>query len=149
MVAKGPLTEPLVYPIIVLARGNNSGSKPVEETIEEWRPIPGYEGLYEISNLRRVRSVARTEQIGNATRPRASTLIRLDNGRATLSREGQAQRVNANRVADEVFDDRPIEKASEPGEIWKPIPGFEEFYELSNRYRVRASARVINGGRYR
>ena len=121
----------------------------MEETIEEWRPIPGYEGLYEVSNLRRVRSVARTEQIGNSTRPRASTLIRLDNGRATLSREGQARRVNANRIADEVFDDHPIEKASEPGEIWKPIPNFEEFYELSNRYRVRASARVINGGRYR
>ena len=27
--------------------------------IEEWRPIPGYEGLYEVSNLGRVRSVDR------------------------------------------------------------------------------------------
>lgn len=121
----------------------------MEEMNEEWRPIPGYEGLYEISNLRRVRSVARTEQIGNSQRPRASTLIRLDHGRATLSRGGKANRVNANRIADEIFADSPIEQISEPGEAWKPVPGFEDFYELSNRGRVRTKARKITDGRYR
>ena len=27
---------------------------------EEWRPVPGYEGLYEVSNTGKVRSISRT-----------------------------------------------------------------------------------------
>lgn len=34
---------------------------------ELWKPIKGYEGLYEISNLGRVRSIAREVQRGNST----------------------------------------------------------------------------------
>lgn len=31
--------------------------------IEEWRPIKGYEGLYEVSNLGRVKGFAKGEKI--------------------------------------------------------------------------------------
>lgn len=34
---------------------------------EQWRPIPGWEGLYEVSSFGRVRSVARTVQATNRT----------------------------------------------------------------------------------
>lgn len=37
---------------------------------EEWRPIPGYEGLYEVSDLGRVRSLDREwRQLGRAGKP--------------------------------------------------------------------------------
>ena len=121
----------------------------MEDTIEQWRPVPGYEGLYEVSNLRRVRSVARTEQIGGSLRLRAGTILRLDQSRAMLSRDGAQKRVNVNRLADQVFPDQPIELPEELGEIWRPIPNFEQFYEISNRHRVRAFARETDGGRYR
>lgn len=32
--------------------------------IEDWRAIPGYEGLYEVSNQGRVRSLDRYDNIG-------------------------------------------------------------------------------------
>lgn len=34
-------------------------------------------------------------------------------------------------------------------EIWKPIKGYEGYYEISNMARVRAVDRIINGRRYR
>lgn len=37
------------------------------EQIEEWRPIDGYEGLYEISNIGRVKSFARVIMRSNGT----------------------------------------------------------------------------------
>lgn len=33
------------------------------EAIEEWRPIAGYEGLYEVSNNGRVRSITRYKKV--------------------------------------------------------------------------------------
>jgi len=35
---------------------------------EEWRPLPGYEGVYAVSSLGRVRSSARLVQVGVVTR---------------------------------------------------------------------------------
>ena len=34
-------------------------------TAEQWKPVPGYEGLYEVSNLGRVRSLDRTKTNGH------------------------------------------------------------------------------------
>lgn len=41
---------------------------------ENWKPIPGYEGLYEVSDLGRVRSIARTDGRGRQWAPQ---LIKL------------------------------------------------------------------------
>lgn len=37
-------------------------------TPEDWRPIPGYEGLYEASSFGRVRSLTRTVPLGDSTK---------------------------------------------------------------------------------
>lgn len=39
-------------------------------THEEWRPVPGYEGSYEVSNLGRVKSLARLGKNGQSIRER-------------------------------------------------------------------------------
>lgn len=36
-----------------------------EKTIEQWKPIYGYDGLYEVSNLGRVKSLARFDARGH------------------------------------------------------------------------------------
>lgn len=36
--------------------------------MEEWKPVPGYEGLYEVSDLGRVRSVPRVQVTNTCTR---------------------------------------------------------------------------------
>lgn len=36
---------------------------------EEWKPIAGYEGLYEVSNLGRVRSLKRNNTLGKTLKP--------------------------------------------------------------------------------
>lgn len=44
---------------------------------EEWRPIPGYEGYYEVSSNGRVRSLDRVRPVGNR---HGGTLLRRDKG---------------------------------------------------------------------
>lgn len=41
-------------------------------TAEEWRPIPGYEGYYEVSSVGRVRSLSRISTHRNGTRRRVA-----------------------------------------------------------------------------
>jgi hypothetical protein len=40
----------------------------MRELVEEWKPIMGYEGVYEVSNLGRVKSLERVVPFGRATR---------------------------------------------------------------------------------
>lgn len=48
----------------------------MEYTDEEWRPIPGWEGLYEISNKGRVRSLGRWVSFGNQMRYAKPTILK-------------------------------------------------------------------------
>jgi NUMOD4 motif len=52
-------------------------NKPVMTTTEVWKPIPGYDGLYEVSNLGRVKSLARSlwvESFGRSQRGAYKTI---------------------------------------------------------------------------
>ena len=40
------------------------------EIKEEWRPVNGFEGLYEVSNLGRIKSLSYTKNNGRMYRPR-------------------------------------------------------------------------------
>lgn len=46
--------------------------------LEQWKPIPGYEGLYEVSNLGNARSLARIDAQGGRRRQRAFKPSRMD-----------------------------------------------------------------------
>lgn len=43
---------------------------------EEWRPVVGYEGLYEVSNQGRIRSLSRTLHCGNHVRQHRGRIIK-------------------------------------------------------------------------
>jgi len=69
---------------------------------EEWRPIVGYEGLYEVSNLGRVRSNARRKCRGGIVKPVASGSGYLA---VTLSKESATSRRLVHRLVAEAFLD--------------------------------------------
>lgn len=62
---------------------------------EEWRAVPGFEGLYEVSDFGRVRSLDRLDRLG---RRRAGILLRpgvASNGYPTVSLCGRTHCVHA------------------------------------------------------
>lgn len=84
-------------------------------TGEFWRPVPTYEGYYEVSDRGRVRSVDRdiTDKRGRTRRYWGKVLAghdadMADNRIVTLSRHGQTRDYWINSLMDEAFlADRP------------------------------------------
>lgn len=80
---------------------------------EEWRPVVGYEGLYEVSNLGRVKSLDRVVNCkGNSTVVKQSKVLKWDIGRkgyarVTLSKENKVKRYLVHRLVAEVFLPNP------------------------------------------
>lgn len=68
--------------------------------MERWLPIPGYEGLYEVSDLGRVRSARRKGCKGIVMRPRKASGNHLFVG---LCRDGKYQNVLVHRLVLTVF----------------------------------------------
>ena len=69
-------------------------------TTEEWRPVVGYEGLYEVSDLGRVQSVDRVDSSGKRRRSRMLKLIPDKDGysKVSLSRSSKVKQVNLQRL---------------------------------------------------
>jgi hypothetical protein len=86
----------------------------VNATPEEWRAVPGYEGLYEVSNKGRVRSLGRSISFysvrwkGIVRRDVAPRLLKLwtmhtGHQMTTLSRDGVSIRPKVHRLVLEAF----------------------------------------------
>jgi hypothetical protein len=78
---------------------------------EQWRPVAGYEDAYEVSDKLRVRSFARTVQLGkyqHRVRERilaAATQRRTGLLQVVLSSEGRQRRHYVHRLMREAFGD--------------------------------------------
>ena len=84
--------------------------------MEIWKPISGYEGFYEVSNLGRIRSLERIVECsdGRKRKIKDRTLLgaRYSGGNSgvTLHKEGCAKVVNIHRIVAEAFVPNPLEK---------------------------------------
>ena len=84
----------------------------MEENIEIWKPVVGYEGLYECSNLGRVRSL---DRIDSNNHPLKGIILKPDmnkNGglRVTLYNHTKKTRFLVHRVVAEAFIPNPDNK---------------------------------------
>lgn len=88
--------------------------------MENWKPIKGYEGIYEVSDLGRIRSLPRTRSFidrrGNDTVARVDGRIlrpqKCSNGymRLILSKDGVHEQVLIHRIVASAFCERPAGK---------------------------------------
>jgi hypothetical protein len=67
---------------------------------EEWIPVEGYEGLYEVSSLGRVQSVNRVDSSGKRRRSRLlkPTLSSVGYRKVSLSRGSKVRQINLHRL---------------------------------------------------
>ena len=67
---------------------------------EEWRPVAGYEGIYEVSSRGRVRSLPRVDSRGRRNRGRYLAVINHPSGhkQVKLSREGTSKPGKLHRI---------------------------------------------------
>lgn len=78
---------------------------PEAERIERWRAVVGYEGAYEVSNLGRVRSVARTDARGHRQEGMLLKIGRHPRGyeQIRLYRAGQGESKKVHHLVLEAF----------------------------------------------
>ena len=79
--------------------------------IEEWRPVPGYEGRYEVSNTGRVRSLDRKEMCNGKERPRKGRELAHIKKRGyslvKLCKDGNVRAVGIHRIVASAFLPNP------------------------------------------
>lgn len=79
---------------------------------EEWRPVPGYEGLYEVSNTGRVRSLDREEYFNGTSRPRKgrelSHIPKRGYSLVKLCKDGTVRAVGIHRIVAAAFIPNPL-----------------------------------------
>ena len=78
---------------------------------EIWKEIPGYEGLYEVSNYGQIRSIKRLEKCGNKTRIRKDRILKQSLRRGylfvSLCKNGEKENVVIHRIVALLFIPNP------------------------------------------
>ena len=77
--------------------------------MENWKPVVGYEGLYEVSDQGRVRSVDRITRDGRRWKGRVLSTNKVSTGylRAVLSVDGKYNHVYVHRLVADAFVPNP------------------------------------------
>jgi hypothetical protein len=81
------------------------GTFEVGDAEEEWRPVAGYEGAYEVSNLGRVRSLDRVVMGQRGPRRLTGKMLRpgAHNEYVTLNRNGRGRTYPIHRLVEAAF----------------------------------------------
>jgi len=82
------------------------------EEVEVWKPVVGYEGLYEVSSLGRLKRLPRTAGAGEATRSLSEKIMKpgkhsFGYSQFTLTKGGETENVLLHRLVLEAFDGPP------------------------------------------
>ncbi len=79
---------------------------------ELWRPVKGYEGLYEVSNKGRVRSVERIDARGQHRKSKIMSVKKIQNTKkVTFFRDGKSKTFTLKKLVADAFLEKP--KANE------------------------------------
>ena len=77
--------------------------------MEEWRPVVGYEGLYEVSNTGQIRSIDKYDTKGRFLRGKILKLLKCRNGYLMigLNKNGIRKGYLVHRLVADAFIERP------------------------------------------
>lgn len=102
---------------------------------EIWRDIVGYEGVYEISNLKNVRNKINQRQMSRFQRVKnGSWYVGLTTNGRTLSKRIDGLYETAFNLLDSNMDNT---------DVWVDIKGYEGYYQVSNTGKIRSMNRYI------
>jgi hypothetical protein len=119
---------------------------PPDETAERWLPVPGWEGLYEVSNKSRVRSLERTKTWRGREVPVPARVLRQWTMRSAtpsvaLFKAGERAQRSVRLLVEEAFGVPPAMHAGsdlEEPERWLPVVDYEGLYMVSDLGNVRS-----------
>jgi hypothetical protein len=82
---------------------------------EIWKDIEGYEGLYQISNYGRVKTLSRITNFGNRIKIIPEIIKKLSNDKdgyliTTLSKQSRKKNIKIHRIVADTFIDNPLNK---------------------------------------
>lgn len=120
-------------------------------SVSAWTPVKDFEDSHEVNPYGQVRTIAReiTTRDGTRRAYQQRTLKPTKYGVVTLSRNGGAWQKSTAEITIESLGHLPLDP--EVPEIWYPVPGHEDDYEVSDYYRVLDVERdellpVVRGG---
>lgn len=103
---------------------------------EIWKWIPGYEGIYEISNTGKVKRKKRYLAVKNSG----------NYYYVYLTKDGVGKQGNLYDILESCFDDHILKNKDDADdiadEVWRSVKGFEECYEVSSMGRIRSKRRI-------
>lgn len=119
------------------------------ETAEFWKDIIGYEGLYQISNFKRIKSLSKLRISSNGESYFTKEKIIGNKPKVVLTKNKIERTFYVHKIYDSYF----FSNIDLIGEIWvdlKDIKEVEGYYKISNYGRIKSNLRIIkkSNGRF-
>lgn len=115
----------------------------INSNVEAWREIPGFEGLYMLSNFKRIKRLQRTIELEDGSKRTYKEKIEdPDKYKVSLYKDKKEYKFSLNSL---IFSTWPelLDVEDLPGEIWKDCVGYEGYYKVSNLGRIKSVPRSI------
>jgi hypothetical protein len=106
---------------------------------EAWIDIEGYEGLYQISNKKRIKALSKKRILKNGKITYTNQKIIGLSKKVVFTKKGIEYSHDVQKLYDKYF----FSNIDLEGEVWVDVKGLEGFYKISNLGRVKSLKRFV------